>query len=847
MTFDPDRIVDRILEIFVGEGNNWLTFRQLAHRITGDPSKEYVIAGVVHQYDKVFATHNDRSCKIRAEFIEGAAKVEPPAKASPEPLYIEAARAVRDYARQLRSLHIKIIGTDQGKRVLDRFLHALQVELVDDDIRFSDDTPVELVSAHGSKNPGHIAGASRDEALLYVAFEFEVLPVDMPGWLEVSRSQAFLNLAEYLGSLTTSPSLAAALNSQCLQTTPLQNENSDVVARGLQEMETPWARLLWGPPGAGKTYCSARLATALLTQSPDERVLIVAPSNVAVDAVLAELINALECSEQGKRLLRDRLVLRYGYPKDERINSRPELFGPAGLEELSTEIHATQLDVRRLTQKRSPEPEIAEAKTRLRQLQSQRKARISEHVAGARVLATTVTSAFTGNSPVVKTTGWQTVIADEASMLAGAVVLALAALARQRLLLVGDPRQLGPIFEWNAPGTANPNVQRWLAEDPYETASLSVGTGWGKRIRTDDSRMARIIAQRRCHPRIWSLVQSLYPAVKTLTDIPRISQLADIPPLPGEPAVLLDLSLARSLREEIPSTESSEDLKVNWESACRKVGQTWENPPTAMLAIDAARDARSRMPDATIAIIAPYRGQVNLIRRWLYQERQVDSKLRGIEVGTVHAFQGGEADIVIFDMVDGPPRNQPGLLFRDDTGMRLVNVAVTRARGKLIFIAHRDWVHESEPTKLGVLWNILFGTSAKPPVCTVVPPTDVQSESGDYGGQPESPIEEILFSELCRRQRELPAFRLQHRITNENGRIVSRADVAFTGQTLAVFCDGARYHLEPRQWQRDLRQRRELTRLGWRVLAFAGREITADACSCVDQIARMIAAPGVEG
>lgn len=108
-------------------------------------------------------------------------------------------------------------------------------------------------------------------------------------------------------------------------------------------------------------------------------------------------------------------------------------------------------------------------------------------------------------------------------------------------------------------------------------------------------------------------------------------------------------------------------MKVNWESACRKVGQTWENPPTAMIAIDAARDARSRMPDASIAIITPYRGQVNLIRRWLHQERQLDAKLSGIEVGTVHAFQGGEADIVIFDMVDGPPRARPGMLFRDDT------------------------------------------------------------------------------------------------------------------------------------------------------------------------------------
>jgi hypothetical protein len=157
VTFDPDRIVDRILEIFVAERNNWLTFRQLASRITGNPSDEPLIAGVVHRHDKVFVVHADCRCKLRAEFIEASAGVEHPPKAPSEPIYLQAARAVREYARQLRPLHIKVIGSDKGKRVLDRFLHALQVDLLDDDIRFSDDTPVELLSAQRSRNPGHVA------------------------------------------------------------------------------------------------------------------------------------------------------------------------------------------------------------------------------------------------------------------------------------------------------------------------------------------------------------------------------------------------------------------------------------------------------------------------------------------------------------------------------------------------------------------------------------------------------------------------------------------------------------------------------------------------------------------
>ena len=45
MTIDPDRLLDQILEVFV-DYNTWLTFRQLASRLTGDESNEDQIAGV---------------------------------------------------------------------------------------------------------------------------------------------------------------------------------------------------------------------------------------------------------------------------------------------------------------------------------------------------------------------------------------------------------------------------------------------------------------------------------------------------------------------------------------------------------------------------------------------------------------------------------------------------------------------------------------------------------------------------------------------------------------------------------------------------------------------------------
>ena len=72
--FDPDRILDQILEIFI-EYDNWLTFRQLAYRLTGEPSNEHVIAEVVHRHSRVLVVNDGCRCRLRTELIEEAAQI----------------------------------------------------------------------------------------------------------------------------------------------------------------------------------------------------------------------------------------------------------------------------------------------------------------------------------------------------------------------------------------------------------------------------------------------------------------------------------------------------------------------------------------------------------------------------------------------------------------------------------------------------------------------------------------------------------------------------------------------------------------------------------------------------
>ena len=88
-----------------------------------------------------------------------------------------------------------------------------------------------------------------------------------------------------------------------------------------------------------------------------------------------------------------------------------------------------------------------------------------------------------------------------------------------------------------------------------------------------------------------------------------------------------------------------------------------------------------------IAVLAPFRNQLALLRR--HMPEPVLSQ--GVEISTVHRYQGDERETVIFDMVD--TRGLDGLsefftaTALSDAGARLVNVAASRAKQRLIVVA----------------------------------------------------------------------------------------------------------------------------------------------------------------
>jgi superfamily I DNA and/or RNA helicase len=77
----------------------------------------------------------------------------------------------------------------------------------------------------------------------------------------------------------------------------------------------------------------------------------------------------------------------------------------------------------------------------------------------------------------------------------------------------------------------------------------------------------------------------------------------------------------------------------------------------------------------TIGVVSPFRAQVALLRHLL---TDVD-----VTVDTVERFQGGERDIMILSLVRA---HSSDFVFDE----RRFNVAITRARRKLVFVAHPE-------------------------------------------------------------------------------------------------------------------------------------------------------------
>ena len=425
---------------------------------------------------------------------------------------------------------------------------------------------------------------------------------------------------------------------------------------------------IWGPPGTGKTETLADIAYSCIEEG--KRVLMMSYSNVSVDGAIIRLA--------GKVDLEDGKVVRYGYPRDERIidsalssykcamQMYPEL-----MEEYTSLIdqkkNISRTDPRRLDINK----ELNAIRSKLQE---------NEHqiVNRASFVATTVSKAIMDKN--IYDQKFDLVIFDEASMAYVPQIIFAGSLAKSRFCCLGDFRQLASIVQ-------NPKDDR-LSKDIfcYTGIASAVETGMGHKW------LVMLTKQYRMHPEIAAFIgENMYEGMlQSGGQIYEEKQLiADNAPCQGQPMCLIDLSGMYSV-----CSKNTDGSRINILSALISIG----------LAIKLCRANN-------VGIITPYSAQSRLILAMIRDLQEADNCFSEISAATVHQYQGSEKEVIIYDAVDCFRMPYPGTLLsskKDSKADRLFNVAISRTEGKFVIVANMDFFRQKRISK-----DLLFSKAVK--------------------------------------------------------------------------------------------------------------------------------------
>ena len=104
--------------------------------------------------------------------------------------------------------------------------------------------------------------------------------------------------------------------------------------------------------------------------------------------------------------------------------------------------------------------------------------------------------------------------------------------------------------------------------------------------------------------------------------------------------------------------------------------------------------------------ISPYRSQLRLLRRVLSTgaEAAALDEAAAVEVDTVDRFQGRDKRVIVMSLVRSNARGEVGQVLGD---VRRLNVAVSRAKHKLILVGSGSTLAAGSPEHFGALLGLL--------------------------------------------------------------------------------------------------------------------------------------------
>ena len=438
--------------------------------------------------------------------------------------------------------------------------------------------------------------------------------------------------------------------------------------------EVLWAKdvaIVHGPPGTGKTTTLVEAINETLMR--ESQVLVCAQSNMAVDWISEKLV------DRGVNVLRignptrvnDKML---GFTYERRFESHPDY----------PQLWAIRKAIRELRKNRKKGSENYHQKMeRLKSRAAEIEIRINSELFGeARVIACTLVGSA---HRLLEGMKFGTLFIDEAAQALEAACW-IPMRRASRVILAGDHCQLPPTVKSIAAlraGLGKTLMERIAENKPEVVTLLKI------QYRMNDEIM-RFSSDWFYGGKVESAPQIKYRSVldydHPITWIDTSNEENQIT-IEGEDAPEDSASTASS----VSAANQNSDLNFKEQFVGESFGRI--NKAEAELTLLTLAEYFTKIgkqrvlsESIDVGIISPYRAQVQYLKKLIKKYEFFKPYRRLISVNTVDGFQGQERDVILISLVRSNDEGQIGFL----KDLRRMNVAMTRARMKLIILGNKD-------------------------------------------------------------------------------------------------------------------------------------------------------------
>lgn len=438
--------------------------------------------------------------------------------------------------------------------------------------------------------------------------------------------------------------------------------------------EVLWAKdvaIVHGPPGTGKTTTLVEAINETLMR--ESQVLVCAQSNMAVDWISEKLvdrgINVLRIGNPTR--VNDKML---GFTYERRFESHPDY----------PQLWAIRKAIRELRKNRKKGSENYHQKMdRLKSRAAEIELRINAELFGeARVIACTLVGSA---HHLLEGMKFGTLFIDEAAQALEAACW-IPMKRASRVILAGDHCQLPPTVKSIAAlraGLGKTLMERIAENKPEVVTLLKI------QYRMNDEIM-RFSSDWFYGGKVESAPQIKYRSVldydHPITWIDTSNEENQIT-IEGEDAP----EDSASTSSPVSAANQNSDLNFKEQFVGESFGRI--NKAEAELTLLTLAEYFTKIgkqrvlsESIDVGIISPYRAQVQYLKKLIKKYEFFKPYRRLISVNTVDGFQGQERDVILISLVRSNDEGQIGFL----KDLRRMNVAMTRARMKLIILGNKD-------------------------------------------------------------------------------------------------------------------------------------------------------------